>query len=179
MLYELGGQIPRIASDVFVAPNASIIGDVELQPGSSIWFGAVLRGDIERITIGRGSNIQDGTICHTDPNNPCIVGEYVTVGHMAMLHGCNIGNGSLVGIGATLMNGSAIGKDCIVGAHALITEGKIFPEGVVIMGAPAKIVRELDAADRAKLRTNAERYVQRAQRYLQELRQIDTTNSRI
>jgi carbonic anhydrase/acetyltransferase-like protein (isoleucine patch superfamily) len=174
VLYELGSQRPRIGNDVFVAPNAMIIGDVDLQPESSIWFGAVLRGDIERITIGRGSNIQDGTICHTDPSNPCIVGDYVTVGHMAMLHGCNIGNGSLVGIGATLMNGSVIGKDCIVGAHALITEGKQFPDGVVIMGTPAKIVRELDAADRAKLRSNAERYVQRAQRYLQELRQINT-----
>ena len=173
MLYELGLQRPRIADDAFVAPNATIIGDVELQAESSIWFGAVLRGDIERIIIGPGSNIQDGTICHTDPSNPCIVGKYVTVGHMAMLHGCNIGDHSLVGIGATLMNGSAVGKDCIVGAHALLTEGKNFPDGVVIMGAPAKIVRELDATDRAKLRANAERYVQRAQRYLQELKQID------
>lgn len=175
MLYELGAQRPRIGNGVFVAANATVIGDVELQAESSIWFGAVLRGDIERITIGRGSNIQDGTICHTDPSNPCVVGDYVTVGHMAMLHGCNIGDRSLVGIGATLMNGSAIGKDCIVGAHALITEGKQFPDGVVIMGAPAKIVRELDASDRAKLRANAERYVQRAQRYLQELRQIENS----
>jgi carbonic anhydrase/acetyltransferase-like protein (isoleucine patch superfamily) len=175
VLYELGAQRPRIGNGVFVAANATVIGDVELLAESSIWFGAVLRGDIERITIGRGSNIQDGTICHTDPSNPCVVGEYVTVGHMAMLHGCNIGDRSLVGIGATLMNGSAIGKDCIVGAHALITEGKQFPDGVVIMGAPAKIVRELEATDRAKLRANAERYVQRAQRYLQELRQIDSS----
>jgi carbonic anhydrase/acetyltransferase-like protein (isoleucine patch superfamily) len=179
MLYDLGSQRPRIGNNVFVAPNATIIGDVDLQAESSIWFGAVLRGDIERITIGRGSNIQDGTICHTDPSNPCTVGEYVTVGHMAMLHGCNIGNGSLIGIGATLMNGSAIGKDCIVGAHALITEGKQFPDGVVIMGTPAKIVRELDATDRAKLRSNAERYVQRAQRYLQELRQISPLKSQL
>lgn len=175
MLYELGAQRPRIGNGVFVAANATVIGDVELQAESSIWFGAVLRGDIERITVGRGSNIQDGTICHTDPSNPCVVGDYVTVGHMAMLHGCNIGDRSLVGIGATLMNGSAIGNDCIVGAHALITEGKQFPDGVVIMGAPAKIVRELDASDRAKLRANAERYVQRAQRYLQELRQIENS----
>jgi carbonic anhydrase/acetyltransferase-like protein (isoleucine patch superfamily) len=175
VLYELGAQRPRIGNGVFVAANATVIGDVELQAESSIWFGAVLRGDIERITIGRGSNIQDGTICHTDPSNPCVVGEYVTVGHMAMLHGCTIGDRSLVGIGATLMNGSAIGKDCIVGAHALITEGKQFPDGVVIMGAPAKIVRELDGNDRAKLRANAERYVQRAQRYLQELRQIKSS----
>jgi carbonic anhydrase/acetyltransferase-like protein (isoleucine patch superfamily) len=172
MIYTLGPQQPRIAEGVFVAPNATIIGDVELHPDSSIWFGAVLRGDIERITIGRGSNIQDGTICHTDPTNPCRVGEYVTVGHSAVLHGCTIGDGSLVGIGATLMNGSGVGRNCIVGAHALITEGKTFPDGVVIMGAPAKIVRELDAADLGKLRANAERYVQRAQRYLQALRAV-------
>jgi len=179
MLYALGTQRPLPLPDgVFVAPNAIVIGDVDLQPESSIWFGAVLRGDIERITIGRGSNIQDGTICHTDPSNPCIVGQYVTVGHMAMLHGCNIGDGSLIGIGATLMNGSVIGKDCIVGAHALITEGKTFPDGVVIMGAPARIVRDIDTADRTRLRANAERYVERARRYLQELQPIDPANHR-
>jgi carbonic anhydrase/acetyltransferase-like protein (isoleucine patch superfamily) len=170
LIYELDQQQPEIADGVFVAPSAVIIGDVKLQPETSIWFGAVLRGDIETITIGRGSNIQDGTVCHTDPDNPCTVGDYVTVGHMAMLHGCTIGDGSLVGIGATLMNGSAIGRECIVGAHSLITEGKQFPDGVVIMGSPAKIVRELDDADRAKLRANAERYVKRARRYLAELR---------
>ena len=169
MIYDLGKQHADIADGVFVAPSAVVIGDVKLLPESSIWFGAVLRGDIERITIGRGSNIQDGTVCHTDPTNPCTVGEYVTVGHMAMLHGCSIGDNSLIGIGATLMNGSAVGKECIVGAHSLITEGKQFPDGVVIMGAPAKVVRELNADDRAKLRANAERYVQRAKRYMQEL----------
>jgi len=169
LIYDLGKQHADIADGVFVAPSAVVIGDVKLLPESSIWFGAVLRGDIERITIGRGSNIQDGTVCHTDPTNPCTVGEYVTVGHMAMLHGCSIGDNSLIGIGATLMNGSAVGKECIVGAHSLITEGKQFPDGVVIMGAPAKVVRELNADDRAKLRANAERYVQRAKRYMQEL----------
>jgi carbonic anhydrase/acetyltransferase-like protein (isoleucine patch superfamily) len=170
LIYELGQQHPDIADGAFVAPSAVIIGDVKLQPETSVWFGAVLRGDIETITLGRGSNIQDGTVCHTDPDNPCTVGEYVTVGHMAMLHGCTIGDGSLVGIGATLMNGSAIGRECIVGAHSLVTEGKQFPGGVVIMGSPAKIVRELNDADRAKLRANAERYVNRARRYLEELR---------
>lgn len=170
MIYVLDQQQPEIADGAFVAPSAVIVGDVKLHPETSVWFGAVLRGDIETITIGRGSNIQDGTVCHTDPDNPCTVGEYVTVGHMAMLHGCTIGDGSLVGIGATLMNGSAIGRECIVGAHSLVTEGKQFPDGVVIMGSPAKIVRELDGADRAKLRANAERYVKRARRYLAELR---------
>jgi carbonic anhydrase/acetyltransferase-like protein (isoleucine patch superfamily) len=169
LIYKLGKQEPDIAADAYIAPSAVIIGDVRLHPESSIWFGSVLRGDIETISIGRGSNIQDGTVCHTDPNNPCTVGEYVTVGHMAMLHGCSIGDGSLIGIGATLMNGSKIGKECIVGAHALVTEGKEFPDGVVIMGAPAKVVRELTDDDRAKLRANAERYVQRAKRYRLEL----------
>lgn len=169
MIYNLGKQQADIADDAFIAPSAVVIGDVKLHPEASIWFGAVLRGDIETITIGRGSNIQDGTVCHTDPNNPCTIGDFVTVGHMAMLHGCTIGDGSLIGIGATMMNGSAVGKECIVGAHALVTEGKKFPDGVVIMGAPAKVVRELNDDDRAKLRANAERYVDRAKRYKQEL----------
>ena len=169
MIYNLGKQQADIADDAFIAPSAVVIGDVKLHPEASIWFGAVLRGDIETITIGRGSNIQDGTVCHTDPNNPCTIGDFVTVGHMAMLHGCTIGDGSLIGIGATMMNGSAVGKECIVGAHALVTEGKKFPDGVVIMGAPAKVVRELNDDDRAKLRANAERYVERAKRYKQEL----------
>jgi carbonic anhydrase/acetyltransferase-like protein (isoleucine patch superfamily) len=170
LIYDLGKQQAEVAADAFVAPTATLIGDVSLQPDSSIWFGAVLRGDIEQITIGRGSNIQDGSVCHTDPNNPCTVGDFVTVGHMAMLHGCEIGDGSLIGIGATLMNGSSVGKNCIVGAHALVTEGKKFPDNVVIMGAPAKVVREITAEDRVALRANAERYVERAKRYKRELK---------
>jgi carbonic anhydrase/acetyltransferase-like protein (isoleucine patch superfamily) len=173
MIYRLGEQQPSaLPAGVFVAPSADIIGDVRLQPDSSIWFGAVLRGDIERITIGRGANIQDGTVCHTDPDNPCVVGDYVTVGHMAMLHGCTIGEGSLIGIGATLLNGSRIGKNCIVGAHALVTENKSFPDNTVVMGVPAKIVRDVTATDRAALRANAERYIKRAQRYLTELQAV-------
>ena len=169
VIYDLDGQTAELAADAFVAPSADIIGDVTVKAGASIWFGAVLRGDIEKITIGAGSNIQDGTVCHTDPSNPCIVGDHVTVGHMAMLHGCNIGDGSLIGIGATLMNGSSIGKNCIVGAHALVTEGKTFPDNVVIMGAPAKVVREITAADIEALKANADRYVKRSQRYREEL----------
>lgn len=170
MIYDLGEQQPRIADDAFVAPTATIIGDVHLHEESSVWFGAVLRGDIERITVGRGSNIQDGSVCHTDPTNPCTLGQYVTVGHMATLHGCSVGDNSLIGIGATLMNGSVVGKECIVGAHALVTEGKKFPDGVVIMGAPAKVVRDLTDEDRSRLRANADRYVQRARRYQTELK---------
>lgn len=170
MIYDLNGQTAEIADNAFVAPNASIIGDVCLKSGASVWFGAVIRGDIERITVGTGSNVQDGTVMHTDPDNPCTLGDYVTVGHMAMLHGCKVGDGSLVGIGATLLNGSRIGKRCIVGAHTLITEGKKFPDGVLIIGTPGKIVRELNEDDFARMRENAERYVVRAQRYLQELK---------
>jgi carbonic anhydrase/acetyltransferase-like protein (isoleucine patch superfamily) len=173
LIYDLGKQQAEVAADAFIAPTATLIGDVSLQPDSSIWFGAVLRGDIEQITIGRGSNIQDGSVCHTDPNNPCTVGDFVTVGHMAMLHGCEIGDGSLIGIGATLMNGSSVGKNCIVGAHALVTEGKKFPDNVVIMGAPAKVVRDITAEDRVALRANAERYVERAKRYKRELKARD------
>ncbi|MGI9289704.1 MAG: gamma carbonic anhydrase family protein [Gammaproteobacteria bacterium] len=169
MIHDLDGQTTNIADEVFVAPSADVIGDVVLETGSSIWFNAVLRGDIETITIGKGSNIQDGTVCHTDPNNPCTVGDGVTVGHMAMLHGCTIGDGSLIGIGATLLNGSSVGKNCIVGAHSLITAGKKFPDNVVIMGAPAKVVREVTPEDIESLKANADRYVQRARRYLQEL----------
>jgi carbonic anhydrase/acetyltransferase-like protein (isoleucine patch superfamily) len=170
LIYDLGEQKADIAEGAYIAPSATIIGDVRLLPESSVWFGATLRGDIETITIGKGSNIQDGSVCHTDPSNPCTLGDYVTVGHMAMLHGCTVGDGSLIGIGATLLNGSSVGRNCIVGAHALITEGKSFPDNVVIMGAPAKVVRDVTDADRDKLKANADRYVQRAQRYLKELK---------
>jgi len=170
MIYDLDGQTADIAEDAFIAPNASVIGDVCLKSGASVWFGAVIRGDIEKITVGRGSNVQDGTVMHTDPDNPCTLGDYVTVGHMAMLHGCKVGDGSLVGIGATLLNGSRVGKRCIVGAHTLITEGKKFPDGVLIIGTPGKIVRELNDDDFARMRANADRYVTRAQRYLKELK---------
>ena len=169
MRYDLGSITPDIADDAWIAPSAVVIGDVKLLPGASIWFGAILRGDIETITVGRGSNVQDGTVMHTDPNNPCTLGDHVTVGHMAMLHGCTVGDGSLIGIGATMLNGSKVGKNCIVGAHTLITEGKEFPDGVLIMGTPGKVVRELNDDDFARMRANAERYVERADRYRQEL----------
>ena len=173
MIYELGDRSPAIADSAFVAPGAVIIGDVELAADSSIWFQAVLRGDIERISIGIGSNIQDGSVLHTDPNNPCVVGAHVTVGHMAMLHGCRIGDYSLIGIGATLLNGAQIGANCIVGAHSLLTENKQFADNVLIMGTPAKVVRELQPEEHASLKANAERYVQRAKRYQAELRAAD------
>jgi carbonic anhydrase/acetyltransferase-like protein (isoleucine patch superfamily) len=172
VIYALGDREPVIAASAFVAPDAAIIGNVELAHDSSVWFNAVLRGDIERIRIGEGSNIQDGSVLHTDPNNPCEVGAYVTVGHMATLHGCRIGENSLVGIGATLLNGSKVGANCIVGAHSLLTENKEYPDNVLIMGTPGKVVRELRPEEQASLRANAERYIERARRYRSELSRL-------
>ncbi|MEE4186240.1 MAG: gamma carbonic anhydrase family protein [Gammaproteobacteria bacterium] len=170
MLYDLGTQRPTIAADAYIAPGAVVIGDVHLAAESSVWFGAVLRGDIERISVGRGANVQDGTVMHTDAANPCSVGDYVTIGHMATLHGCTVGAHSLIGIGATLLNGAMVGEHCIVGAHTLLTPGKRFPDGVLIMGTPGKVIRDLTERELAGLQANAERYVTRARRYREELR---------
>jgi len=142
-VYDLGAQIPRLDDGVFVAPDANVIGDVVLKEGATIWFGATLRGDIETITVGHNSNIQDGSVMHTDAHNPCTVRDNVTVGHMVMLHGCDIGDNSLLGIGSIILNGAKIGKNCIVGAGALVTEGKEFPDGKLILGSPAKVVRDV------------------------------------
>jgi carbonic anhydrase/acetyltransferase-like protein (isoleucine patch superfamily) len=172
MIYALGEVKPQIDASAFVAADATIIGDVVLAANSSIWFNAVLRGDIETISIGVGTNIQDGSVLHTDPNNPCRVGDHVTVGHMAMLHGCTIGNNSLIGIGATLLNGSKVGENCIVGAHSLLTENKKFPDNVLIMGTPARVVREITPEEHASLRASAQRYAKRAQRYQSELQAL-------
>jgi carbonic anhydrase/acetyltransferase-like protein (isoleucine patch superfamily) len=172
VLYRLGNRAPAVHASAFIAPDAALIGDVTVAAEASIWFNVVARGDIERISIGAGSNIQDGTVLHTDPQNPCVVGENVTVGHMAMLHGCRIGAGSLIGIGATLLNGSVIGTNCIVGAHSLVTENKTFPDGVLLMGTPAKIVRELTADELEGVQANAARYVARAKIYASDLSSI-------
>ncbi len=172
-LYRLGQLAPQIAPTAWVAPNASIIGDVRLGERVSIWFGAVLRGDTDTLSIGAGSNIQDGSVCHADPGQPLVVGDHVTVGHMVMLHGCTVGDNCLIGIGAVVMNGAKIGKNSVVGAGSLVTEGKEFPEGSLIMGSPAKLVRQLDAAALEKLKQNAANYVKNGQRYAQELVAID------
>ena len=170
MIYELGDRQPRLEGDGhFIAPTASVIGDVTLKQGASIWFNAVLRGDNDLIEIGANSNIQDGAVLHTDPGIELIVGDNVTVGHQVMLHGCTIGNNSLIGIGSTLLNRSSIGSNCIVGAHSLITEGKEFPDEVLILGSPAKVIRELEAAELEFLKYAADVYVQNSQRFLEEL----------
>jgi carbonic anhydrase/acetyltransferase-like protein (isoleucine patch superfamily) len=142
-LYELEGVAPRVAEGAWVAESAQVMGNVELGENASVWFGSVLRGDTEVIRIGRGSNIQDGSVLHADIGKPLTLGENVTVGHKVMLHGCTIGDGSLIGIGAIVLNGAKIGRGCIVGAGALVTEGKEFADGSMIIGSPAKAVREM------------------------------------
>jgi len=170
MIYSLGDREPEFEGDGhFVAPSASIIGSVTLKQGASVWFNAVLRGDNDLIEIGRNSNIQDGAVLHTDPGIELIVGDNVTVGHRAMLHGCTIGNNSLIGIGSTILNHAKIGGDCLVGAHSLITEGKEFPDGVLILGSPAKMIRELTEQEMESLKSSADVYVLNSQRFIREL----------
>jgi carbonic anhydrase/acetyltransferase-like protein (isoleucine patch superfamily) len=142
-IYQLDDVVPQIAATAWVADSASVIGNVVLEEGASVWYGAVLRGDNDRIHLGRNTNIQDGSVLHTDAGMPLTLGDNVTVGHQVMLHGCSIGDGTLVGIQAVVLNGAKIGRHCIVGAGALVTEGKEFPDGSLIVGAPAKLVRML------------------------------------
>ena len=171
-LYKLGDDSPTIAPSAYVAPSASIIGKVALEDHSSIWFGATLRGDNETISIGASSNVQDGAVLHTDPGFPLMVGAHVSVGHQAMLHGCTIGEGSLIGIQAVVLNAAVIGRGCLVGAGAVITERKVFADGTLILGAPAKVVRELTAEERENLLKVAANYAARGAYYRTHLRPI-------
>ena len=171
-IYELDLVAPRVAASAWVADSAQVMGNVELAEDTSIWFGVIIRGDTETITIGRGSNIQDGSVLHADIGKPLTVGEYVTVGHQVMLHGCTIGDGSLIGIGAIVLNGAKIGRGCIVGAGALVTEGKEFPDGSMIIGSPAKAVRELSAEQQDALKMGALSYSENARRFKGGLKQI-------
>lgn len=174
MLYQFSEHRPDLRGDGhFVAPNAAVIGQVTLHSGTSIWFGCVLRGDVERITIGEGSNIQDGTVIHADPGYPVVVGRNVTVGHNAMLHGCRIGYGSLIGIGAVVLNGATVGKGCLIAANALVTEGMDVPDGGVVMGSPGKVRKSLSAEERDMLALNAAHYVDNANRFIRELKVIE------
>jgi carbonic anhydrase/acetyltransferase-like protein (isoleucine patch superfamily) len=169
----LGGTAPDSSGGkAWIAPTAAVIGNVRLEADASVWFGAVIRGDNEPIVIGRGSNVQDGSVLHTDPGFPLTIGAHVTIGHMAMLHGCTIEDGALVGIGAVVLNGARIGRNSLIGAHALITEGKVIPEGSLVMGAPGKVVRQLSAQEIAGLKGNAEHYVENWKRYVRELRGV-------
>jgi len=171
-IYELDQVAPRIAESAWVADSAQVMGNVELAEDSSVWFGAVVRGDTEVIRIGRGSNIQDCSVLHADIGKPLTVGENVTVGHQVMLHGCTIGDNALIGIGAVVLNGAKIGKGCIVGAGSLVTEGKEFPDGSMIMGSPAKVVRELTEQQQAALKMSAVHYIENARRFQRGLKKM-------
>jgi carbonic anhydrase/acetyltransferase-like protein (isoleucine patch superfamily) len=171
-IYQLEEHIPRMAPTAWVAGSAQVMGRVELSADASVWFGAVLRGDNELLFIGQGSNVQDGSVLHTDMGWPLHLGDHVTVGHQATLHGCTVGNGSLIGIQAVVLNGAKIGNNCLVGAGALVTEGKEFADGLLILGSPAKAVRALKLEEIAGLRRNAEHYVANAQRFKRGLREI-------
>lgn len=172
-IYQLGEYTPQIDPTAYVTDSASVIGKVTLGAHVNVWFGATLRGDNEAITIGNHTNLQEACVLHTDRGHPLNIGEGVTVGHQAMLHGCTIGEGSLIGIQAVILNGAKIGKNCLVGAGALVTEGKEFPDNSLIVGAPAKVVRTLSAENIAGLKASAASYVERADHYKQHLKRID------
>jgi len=165
MIYALDGHAPKIHPDTWVAPDANLIGRIVLEEGASVWFGATLRGDNEEIRVGAGSNVQEGSVLHTDMGYPLVIGANCTIGHKAMLHGCTIGEGSLIGMGATILNGAKIGKGCLIGACALITEGKEIPDGSLVMGAPGKVVRMLDATAQAGLLASAAGYQANMRRF--------------
>ena len=171
-LYEIGGQAPTLADGAWVAPSADLIGDVRLGERASVWFGAVIRGDNTPILIGARSNVQEGAALHSDPGAPLIIGEEVTVGHHAVLHGSTIGARSLIGMGAIILNRAVIGENCIVGAGALVSEGKSFPPGSLIVGSPARAVRSLDETAKAMLRASAAVYVAKAADYAAGLKQV-------
>ncbi len=171
-IFELDGIAPRIHATAWVADSAQVMGNVVLGEDASVWFGTVVRGDTECITIGAGSNIQDASVLHADFGQPLVVGCNVTVGHQVMLHGCTIGDETLIGIGAIVLNGAKIGKNCLVGAGALVTEGKEFPDGSMIIGSPAKAVRQLTPEQMAGLRLGAQHYVHNARRFRSGLKKI-------
>ena len=171
-IYELDGKAPQLGEGAWVADSAQVIGTVELGANASVWFGVVIRGDTEYIRIGRNSNIQDGSVLHADFGVPLVIGDNVSVGHQVMLHGCTIGDGSLIGIQAVVLNNAKIGRNCIVGAGSVVTEGKEFPDNSLIFGSPAKLVRSLDEAGQQMLAHIAEHYVENAARYRSGLKKI-------
>jgi len=171
-VYQLDDRIPQIDPSAWVAESGQVMGGVTMEANASVWFGATVRGDTEHITIGEGSNVQDGSVLHADYGTPLTVGKNVTVGHMVVLHGCTIGDESLIGIGAVVLNGAKIGKNCLVGAGSLVTEGKEFPDGSMIMGTPAKVVRQLTPEQIQGLRESAKRYIENAHRYKAGLKKM-------
>jgi carbonic anhydrase/acetyltransferase-like protein (isoleucine patch superfamily) len=172
MIYAIGNRVPQIAGDCFIAPNATVIGSVSLAAGASVWFNAVIRGDNDTITIGARTNIQDACVLHVDEGKPLTIGEEVTVGHKAMLHGCTIGAGSLIGINALVLNEAVIGRDCLIAANALVTERMQVPDGSVVMGSPGKIVRTMNAEQRQAFRRIVIQYVDKGRLYREQLREF-------
>ncbi len=174
-VFDLGGRRPKLPPDgaCWIAPNAVVLGDVELRRDASVWFGAVVRGDNDPIVIGEGTNIQDLSVLHNDVGVPLTIGAGVTVGHRVMLHGCEVGDNSLIGIGAVVLNRAVIGRNCIIGAQALVTEGKVIPDNSLVTGSPGKVVRELSEAEIGFLRLSALHYVENWKRYARELRPAD------
>jgi len=171
-IYELDGIAPQLAPGSWVADSAEVVGNVMLGENASVWFGAVLRGDNEPITIGRNSNVQDLSVLHTDHGSPLTIGDNVTIGHQVMLHGCTIGDNTLIGIQAVILNNAKIGRNSIVGAGAVVTEGKEFPDNSLIVGAPAKVIRTLDDAAASRLLQSAQHYVENSRRYAKGLKKI-------
>lgn len=164
-IYSLGGRAPEIDPDTWIAPDANVIGDVVLEAGVSVWFGAALRGDNEPIVVGAGSNIQENSTLHTDMGHPLTIGPGCTIGHLAIVHGCTVGQNTLIGMGATVMNGAVIGDNCLVGARAVVTEGKEIPSGSLVVGAPGRVVRSLDETAIEGLRESARNYQRKLRRY--------------
>jgi carbonic anhydrase/acetyltransferase-like protein (isoleucine patch superfamily) len=171
-IYRLGDKLPQLASGVWIAPNATVIGDVRLGENVSIWWNAVLRGDNDPIVIGANTNIQDGSVLHTDEGVPMHIGRDVTVGHKVMLHGCTVGDSTLIGINSVILNGASIGGNCLIGANTLIPEGKLIPDRSLVMGSPGKVVRELSDEQIARIAHSAAHYVHNARRYQQLLEEI-------
>ena len=169
MIYKLGEQEPKYNGSNFIAPNAAVIGNVELKKNASVWFDVVIRGDNDPINVGENSNIQDGSVLHTDLGAPLSIGSNVTVGHKVMFHGCTIRDNSLIGINSTILNHAVIGKNSMVGANSLITEGKEFPENSLIMGSPAKVVRKLSDKEVMMIKLSAKHYVENAKRFMKDL----------
>lgn len=174
-VYAIGDRKPILPAEgeYWIAPNAEVMGNVKLEKNASVWFGAVLRGDNELITIGENSNVQDGSVLHTDPGSPLMIERDVTIGHMVMLHGCTIGAGSLVGIGSIILNNAKIGKGCLIGANTLIAEGKEIPDYSMVLGSPGKIVRTLEKEMSEALRLSADHYVENWKKYAAGLKRID------
>src|SRR3954464_10737438 len=174
-VYNLGNVTPELPNDdeYWIAPTASVMGRVILKKNASVWWGATLRGDNDPITVGENSNVQDGSVLHTDTGSPLTIGANVTVGHLVMLHGCTIGDGSLIGIGSIILNGARIGKNCLIGAGALITENKEIPDNSMVMGAPGKVVREIGEQHAIVLQASALHYVENWKRYRAELSRMD------